>query len=139
MMSFLIFNNVKWKSVNVGCLTLKFDVWHQSFYFEVEILCCWISSESLKLNLKMTFAVDVEICIWRLELMFNADLKLKFGVDSESNVRGWHLKLISEVKLWSWSLKFKGWIWNLKLRLSIDSKCTVKDWRWSLECCFCSN
>ena len=120
-------NIVKWKFVKVWCLTLKFDVRHQSltlklkFDFEVEVWLCWI--------FEWKFKVDFEndLCSWRwgLNLKFGADvqcwlLKLKFDVDSESNVWGWHLKSRSEVKLWSWSLRFEVWIWNLKLKLIVD-------------------
>ena len=71
----------------VWCLTSKFD-------FEVEVWICWIFEWYFKVDFENDF------CSWRWDLYLkfvadvNADLKLKVGVDSESNVRGWHLKLI---------------------------------------------
>ena len=43
------------------CLTLKFDVRHQSLTLKLKFDFVEFLSESLKLTLKMTFAVDVEV------------------------------------------------------------------------------
>ena len=90
-------NIVKWKFVKVWCLTLKFDVRHQSLTLKLKLDFVEFLSESLKLTLKMTFAVDVEVWIWSLELMFNADFW------------SWNLmltlNLMCEVGIWSQGLK----------------------------------
>ena len=90
-------NIVKWKFVKVWWLTLKFDVRHQSLTLKLKFDFVEFLSESLKSTLIMAFAVDVEVRIWSLELMFNADFW------------SWNLmltlNLMCEVGIWSRGLK----------------------------------
>ena len=90
-------NIVKWKFVKVWCLTLKFDVRLQSLTLKLKFEFVEFLSESLKLTLKMTFAVGIKVWTWSLKLIFNADFW------------SWHfmltLNLMCEVGLWSWGLK----------------------------------
>ena len=104
MMSLLTFQTLWSESLS------KSDVWLWSLMFDIKVwLWSWsltlklkfdfveFLSESLKLTLKMTFAVDVEVWTWSLELMFNADFW------------SWHLMLtlflMCKAGIWSYGLK----------------------------------
>ena len=116
----------------------KFDVWLWSLMFDFIVLFWSRSltlklkfefieflSESLKLTLKTTFAVDVYVWSRSLDLMFNAGLwrwhlMLTLNLMCKVGIWSWSLKSNFEVEVWGLKCEFEAWNWNL--RLSIDSK-----------------